>query len=193
MTDTLKLCLPCFISMPKSSYPPIRSVPLVTSINTIHLNLEVNNVWLPRMVGRVSFLSVTGWPTYLSDALPMNIWSHIPSCPLPQLESGIHRIYMTTANGVTLTTMQALVPTFLIPVIPNQMIFSILSYQLQNTRPPDSPFREMWTSPRMLLRMNYSLIYRNLTPANLTILMASLHIPQSDPLASTTFILPHIT
>ena len=39
-TDKLELCLTCFTSQPKASYPIIRSVTPVTSMTTFHMNLE---------------------------------------------------------------------------------------------------------------------------------------------------------
>ena len=96
---------------------------------------------------------------------------------------------MTTANGITLTTMQALVPTFLIPFIPDQMMSSSPSYQRQNTRPLTSPFQKIWPSPRVILTIKISSIYWNLTPEKLTIILAYLHLLQSAPLDPTTYML----
>ena len=193
ITDTFKLCLTCLSSKPKVSSLPIRSVLLVTAMTTSQVNLEGKNGWWPRMAGIVTCLSVTGWPTYLSDALLMKICSNIPRCPLLHLESGIHRIYMTKTNWMTLTTMQDLVPKFLLPVIPDQTMYLIPYYNLYNTRPSVSPFQIMWPSPRVLPTMNYSSIYQNLTPTNLTIMMASLHLLYLALLAPTIYMLPHIT
>ena len=145
------------------------------------------------MAWRVVCLSLTGWTTYLSDDLLMKRWSHILMCPLLQMESGSHRIYMTNSNGMTLMTMQALVPTFMLPIIPNQIMSLSSSCQRQSTRPPASPFQIMWPSPRVLPTMNYSSIYQNLTPTNLTIMMASLHLLYLALLAPTIYMLPHIT
>ena len=91
-TYSLELCLTCLVFQPKEYSPPIRSVPPVTSMTTSHINLEENNVWWPQMAGRVAYLSVTGWPTYLSDAQPMKRCSHIPRWISLQLESEIPRI-----------------------------------------------------------------------------------------------------
>ena len=174
--DTLELCITCFSYQPKSSSAKISSMPPITSMMTSHVNLEGNNGLWPRMAWRVTCLSVTVWGTYLLDALLMKRWINIPRCPLLQLESGIHRILMTTANGMTLTKMQALVPTFLLPLLPNQMMSSSPSYHHQNKRTPASHFQMMRPSLMVLLTNNNSSVYRNLTPANLTIMMDSLHL-----------------
>ena len=87
--------------------------------------------------------------------------------------------------------MQALVPTFLLPVIPDQTMSSSPSYQNKNTRLPASPFQMMWPSPRMLLTTDYSSIYRNLTPTNLKIIMPYLHLLQSAPLGTTIYANTH--
>ena len=136
---------------------------------------------------------MTVWSTYLSDVQPMNRQSHIPRSPLLQLDSGSHRVWMMTVNGMTLTMIKSLVLTFLLPVIPNQKMSSSPSYQRYNTRLPASPFQIMWPSPRVLLTMNPSSIYRNYTPANWTIIMVSLYLLQSPPLVPTISMLPHIT
>ena len=145
------------------------------------------------MEGRVTCLSVTVWTIYLSYSLPMKIWIHIPRCPLLHMEGGSHRIYMTTANGMTLTTLQALVPTFLLTFIPDQMISLGPYYQRHNTRLPASPFHMMWPSPSLLLMINSSSMYWNLTPVNLTIIMAPLHLLQPAPLYPTIYMLTHLT
>ena len=88
---------------------------------------------------------------------------------------------MMMADGMTLAIIQALVPMFLRTVIPDKMMSLSPSYQHQNTSSPASHFQMMWPSPMMLLVMNSSLIYWNLTPTNLTITVASLHLLQSDP------------
>ena len=78
---------------------------------------------------------------------------------------------MMITNGINLTTIQDLVPMFIIPVIPENTMSLSTSYQRHNTRPPASHFQMMWPSPRVVLTMNYSSIYWNLTPANLTTIM----------------------
>ena len=89
---------------------------------------------------------------------------------------------MMTENVMILTMMQALTTTFLITVIPHETVFSGPYYQLQNTRPPASSFQMIWPSPRVLLMMNPSSVYWNLTPADLTIMMSPLHLLQSESL-----------
>ena len=90
--DTLELFLTCFSFHTKAYYPPIRSVLPVTYMTTIYINLEGGNGWWPRMTGKVAFLSLTDWSTYMLDAQPMNRWSNIPRWPLFQLGSGSHQI-----------------------------------------------------------------------------------------------------
>ena len=84
-TDTFELCVTIFCSHSKTSSPPISSIPPVTSITTRYVNVEENNSCRPQTIGRTTCLSVMGWHTYLSYALPMNRWSHIPRWPLPHL------------------------------------------------------------------------------------------------------------
>ena len=57
---------------------------------------------------------------------------------------------------MTLMTMQDLVPTFLLPFIPDQIMSLSPSYQRQNTSPPASPFQMMFHSPKVLLTMHSS-------------------------------------
>ena len=63
---------------------------------------------------------------------------------------------MNNSNGMTLMTMQDLVPTFLLPFIPDQIMSLSPSYQRQNTSPPASPFQMMFHSPKVLLTMHSS-------------------------------------
>ena len=91
-TDKFELCLTCLSYQTTASKQPIRYVTTVTSIATIHINLEENNSWWPRMAGTYACLSATVYPTYLTDALLINRWSHITMCSLLYLESGSHQI-----------------------------------------------------------------------------------------------------
>ena len=154
---------------------------------TSHVILEGNNGWRPRMSGRVIFLSVTGMPTYLSKM------DSYPKVPLtPYVEWNPSDIYddgqWDDSDGDAIFCAKISTTSY----TQSDDILKLILSGPEHLY-PESPFQMMWPSPRVILMMNYSPIYRNLTPTNLKIIMASLHLLQSDPLAPNIPMQSHIT
>ena len=77
--------------------------------------------------------------------------------------------------------LQASVPTYLLPNLPNLMMSLRLSCQRSNTSPLMFLFHMVCYSPIEPMTMSSSMTSQNYTPASLTITTASLNLQMAVP------------